>query len=318
MTDNSKKWKPRLLSSSLPLEFDVSKTLAKHKFSIEHDYSYLRKEENSYKEFSVDLKATNFVKIKKVHADITVLAECKYREEGKRWAFLPEINSDYSTFTAGYTLRHESAFSTDKIDSAKISGLEYLFDYSTKGTEISLATGDVFDKDIRHGISQIKYALPYIIKHNIEFNTFGHLEDASPFFIVPVLITNADLFIFNENVSIDVIKQTDDIDILMRKVPYLILHNSIGPDFNEHHKNIFKSFSTELDHPNIDEFEKKQKTFINEHDIYESPVEERQDLEEADLFTMNKYYSQYFICSLSNFDNFTKQILNTIRESLKT
>jgi len=316
MTENSKKWKPRLLSSSLPLEFDVSKILTKYTFSIEHDYSNLRKEDNNHKEFSIDIKARTFPKIKGKEGDLTILAECKYREEGKRWVFLPEINSDFSTFTSGYTIRHESAFSLQKVDTAKISDLEYKFDYSTKGTEISLSTGDVFDKDIRHGISQLKYSLPYVIKDIIEYHTFGHIDDACPFFIVPVLVTNADLYIFNEDVSIETIKNTDNIEDLMKKVPFLIMHNSNGPDFKQHHKNIFKDFVADLQENNIDEFEKKQKEFISENNIYESPIEERKDLEDSDSFTMDKYYTQFFICSLDNFDDFIKKLMTAVKKSL--
>lgn len=317
MTDNSKKWKPRLLSSSLPLEFDVSKILTKHSFAIEHDYSYLRQDDGSHKEFSVDIKARAFFKVRKALSDVTVLAECKYREEGKRWAFLPEIKSDFSTFTAGYTIRHENAFSIYNLDSEKISELEYEFDYSAKGTEISLSTGEVFDKDIRHGIVQLKYALPYIIKDNIEFNTFGHIDDASPFFIIPVLITNADLYIFHEDVSIDAIKKADDIDSLMKKVPYLILHNSIGPDFGEHHKNIFKNFVEELESENLTKFEEQQKEHKDKHAIYDSPLEEKEDLQNSDNYTMNKYYTQYFICSLDHFDEFITKTIKCIKGSLR-
>jgi hypothetical protein len=317
MSENSKKWKPRLLSSSLPLEFDVSKILSKYSFYISHDYSYFRKEDNLHKEFSVDINAKGFVGVRKIKADIAILAECKYREEGKRWVFLPEIGTDFSTFTLGYTLRHENSFSLQNIKGSSIYEFEQNFDCSVKGTEISVSTGEVFDKDIRHGISQLKYALPYIIKDNIEFNCNGNIEDAHPFYIIPVLVTNADLYLFNEDVSIETIKQTEDIETLMKKVPYLVLHNGIGPDFREHHKNIFKDFNKNLDAANIELFEKKQKEYTNEHNMHESAVEECQDLENSDSFTLNKYYTQFFVCSQNHLDDFIKGAMKAIKGSIK-
>jgi hypothetical protein len=58
---NKKKWKAGLLSSSVPLEYEVAKILAKEAFAVSADYSYLRRDEQGIeKEFSCDIEATAY------------------------------------------------------------------------------------------------------------------------------------------------------------------------------------------------------------------------------------------------------------------
>jgi hypothetical protein len=41
INSNSKSWKSRLISSSLPLEFEAARILISEKFHIQSDYTYL-------------------------------------------------------------------------------------------------------------------------------------------------------------------------------------------------------------------------------------------------------------------------------------
>ena len=75
------------------------------------------------------------------------------------------------------------------------------FSFGSKGVEISLSTGEVYDKDIRHGIMQLQYALQYLLKSDIEGNLFGFVEDCNPTYTISVLVTNAELYIFNHDFS---------------------------------------------------------------------------------------------------------------------
>ncbi|WP_152981594.1 hypothetical protein [Hymenobacter sp. AT01-02] len=221
MNDSSKKWKARLLSSSLPLEYEVSKILSRYNFTTSFDFSYSRQEGEAQKEFSIDIHATAFEPFSdpnKINATLTILSECKFREEGKIWAFLPDVNSpDYSDFTLGNTVKCIDSFSMKRLNMSPIYEFESQFEYSSKGTEIGITTGEVFDKDLRHGISQLKYGLPYVLKDNIEFQVYNHIEEATPFFIAPILITNADLYIFDKNLAIETIKDTNSIEDIAAK-----------------------------------------------------------------------------------------------------
>jgi hypothetical protein len=53
---SDKKWKSNLLSSSLPLEYEIAKTLVTKGFVVEADYTYGRDAESGQpKDFSVDM-----------------------------------------------------------------------------------------------------------------------------------------------------------------------------------------------------------------------------------------------------------------------
>jgi hypothetical protein len=321
--NETKKWKSRLLSSSIPLEYEVAKILSELDFSVSFDYSYYRKDGETKKEFSTDIKGYFLFPINSendIDASLTLLAECKYREEGKSWLFLPDVNKpDSSTFTLGYTIKSLSEFSTIKNKKSSIYSFEDKFDFALKGVEVSINSGEVFDKDIRHGISQLKFALPYLVKDDIEGNIFGHFDDAKPTYIISILITNADLYILNENFSIDKIKNAEEIEELARKVPYLICYSETGPDFINHHKEIFKNFYSDCGtEENLLRFEDFQKTKKDKkYGTYESPLRTCFDLEKSFNFTLRHYYSQHFICSFEHFPDLINQILKLLSKVTK-
>ena len=64
----SNKWKSKLISSSLPLEFEVAKYFVSKGFSVtadytyaRADYTYARNDSGTVKDFSVDLKASAYL-----------------------------------------------------------------------------------------------------------------------------------------------------------------------------------------------------------------------------------------------------------------
>lgn len=321
--NESKKWKSRLLSSSLPLEYEVAKILTDRDFSVSFDYSYYRKDGDHKKEFSTDLKALHFFPLDtedRIDASLTLVAECKYREEGKKWIFLPDINKpEFSDFTLGYTIKSLAEFSTKATKQDLISSFEEEFNYALKGVEINVTSGEVFDKDIRHGIAQLKFALPYLIKNTIDNNRFCHLVDAHPGYVISVLVTNADLYILNEEFSIERVKECEDLEELAQHVPYLVCHTEIGPDFTDHHKGIFRGFSRDCEEvENFQVFEAFQKTQRHKtYEIYKSPLRCCQDLEQSYFSTMKQYYSQHFICNFKHFPDFIDKILKTLSEVTK-
>jgi hypothetical protein len=94
--NNKCKWKNRLLSSGIPLEYDVAKEFVSKGFAIDADYSYARSDQGFEKDFSVDLRASAYPPVtnpNEVKANLNILAECKFRSIEKKWLFLPEINA---------------------------------------------------------------------------------------------------------------------------------------------------------------------------------------------------------------------------------
>lgn len=323
MGDNSKKWKSRLLSSSIPLEFEVAKILSELNFFVSYDYPYSRKDGVEQKEFSTDINASLYYPLdneNEIDGVLSILAECKYREEGKKWLFIPEINKvDFSTFTLGYTIRALKEFSKRRIKAEKLYEFEDKCDFSLKAVEVNTITGDVFDKDIRHGVYQLKFALPYLVKDFIEGNLYGHIEDVETRFIVPVLITNADLYLIKENFSISQLKEIDNVEDISTKVPYIILYSDIGPDFTEHHKVIFKDFFKEnKGNRNLTVIEALQKKFkYGKFRFSYSAMDSCFDLQESFKSKLLANYSQFFVCSFQEFPGFINGLIKAVEASLK-
>lgn len=227
-----KSWKEGFLSSSLPLEFEVAKLLVKQGFSVDADYSYGRYDTNILKDFSVDIHATYFPAHKAV---FHLLIECKYRTPNKKWLFLPDPNTnEFSHITIGYTTRVVDEFSPYTFGDKATRNLEAGLPVSYKATEINLSDGSVYDSDIKHGISQLRYALPRLLKDEILENLHGALDDNIPFIFCPILVTTAELFLMNNKMSLAKVAKASKIEELGKKVPYLILHSDYGPDFESH------------------------------------------------------------------------------------
>src|SRR5688500_14083554 len=88
---SDRRWQVSLLSSSVPLEYEVAKTLKRAGFHIAGEWAYHRVSETGIeKEWSVDLRAVGAPIVKAVgHAvPLDVLVECKYRRDGVTWLFL--------------------------------------------------------------------------------------------------------------------------------------------------------------------------------------------------------------------------------------
>lgn len=323
MSTNNDKWKNRFLSSSLPLEFEVAKLLTNHKFMVSYDYSFLRKTETEFKEFSTDIKGlTTFPRNNnnQIKAHLEVLVECKYRENGKKWLFLPDTNKpEVSNQVLGYGIRHLGEFSKINITDSPIYNFEQKIDFALKGVELNIHTGEVYDKDIVHGINQLKYACPYLIRNSIEQNIWGHFDDIVPNFIIPILVTNSDLYKLRKDFKIGDLSNANSLEDISYKVPFLICYSAIGPDFIEHHKRIFKGFYVESsNNEKLKEIEKIQSKYVHPvYNYYSSPIKLCNELENSFKSTLMKYYTHFIVCSFANFETLIKEILKMIPKTVK-
>lgn len=320
--NESKKWKSRFLSSSIPLEYEVAKTLTDLDFSVSFDYTYFRNDGTSKKEFSADIKAHSYLPIdaqNDLDGEITILAECKYRDEGKKWLFLPDTNNpEYSPILDGNAIKSLSEFSKIETNRDLILNFEEEIPYALKGVEINISSGEVFDKDIRHGISQLKFGLPFLIKDGIESSLIGNDTDRYPQYFISFLITNADLHILNKDLSIEKIKEIENLEQISEKVPYLIYYSDNGPDFADHHKKIIQEILKYKNSMNLVVYENFQKSLIdNVYNYYDSPVRTFDSLEYSYPSTLRKYYSNHFICSFEHFPELLKKVINVLTEATK-
>ncbi len=262
MTESNKKnmkWKDRLLSSSLPLEYEIGKILTEKNYIIDFDYSYKRHDNQLEKEFSIDLKANNFYPIGKYKRKFIItdlLIECKYRNPNISWLFLNDFNNkEYSNFTHKGVIKFFDEFSL--FHSINNRTFFPTADLCLKGVEINTNNGEVHDKGIIHGINQLVYCMPQIILSYIKSTFSDHLSDVDPYILCPILVTTADLRIINEDFSILNVHQTDSLDSISREVPYIRLYSDVYPSFQDHCENLFDNL------PSNTEEEERLKSLYN-------------------------------------------------------
>lgn len=226
------KWKDYLLKSGLPLEFEVKKVLDKLGFCSKSEFAYLRENENNIlTEFSYDLDSEILIK---EHC-FELLIECKYRDESTNWLFLPE---DYNESTRGIgstDFRNTNDFFYPKDYNDKVFKYLNLIKISplcSKGIEIC-STGPN-PKTIDQAISQISYAVVDKVILAMEKQLKGNQEELFIYHHVPVIVTTANLFRLNANVTIESIKGANNIQELSSKHDVLLIEPTISLDLKKY------------------------------------------------------------------------------------
>jgi hypothetical protein len=309
----NQKWKDKLLSSSFPLEYEAMKTLAKYGFSISSEFTYSRLDGNVKKDFSVDIDAlafTPFGNENDVTGSARLLVECKYRKTGTNWLFLPDPNEPgYSPFTLGQTIRAVDNFSKDILSPNCVVSFDENenLPFCFKGVEIDTVNSSAHDAQIRHGLSQLQYALPALFEHEIMFS------GEQPFFICPIMLTNAPLYVANDDFSMLSVLGTSKIDDIAKKVPYLVTYHDISPDFTHH---CINEFDSNLQY-NLGELEEVEK-FREAQGEYDHclPIQLIESLISGQTSTLKGYFTQYIVCNWEHFPELIEDIKKGISEAM--
>lgn len=305
------KWKDKLVSSSFPLEYEAAKILVKNHFIVDSDYTYSRSDLGTKKDFSVDINATAYIPYtndNKIDSEINILVECKQRKKSVKWLFLPDPNKDdFSSLTLGRTINVIDNFSKEFIEANATVSLDENTFLCYKGIEIDTNDGRVYDNELRHGLHQLQYALPRLLKENIIHNIFGHEEDNKPFFICTILLTTATLHVAKKMLTISKVEESSNIEDFSKEVPYLITYLDHGPDFKEHCKNEFKDLN-EIDMNNsvvksISEYRQKNGEYN-----FLLPENLAKSLQRANTSELHEYFTQMIVCNMDEFPNLIKEI----------
>lgn len=320
---SNRKWKKHLLSSSFPLEFDAAKILVSKGFSVKSDYTYSRNDSGVVKDFSVDIKAstyTPFTNPDKITADVSLLVECKYRSPNIKWLFLPDPNDpDYSPITLGNTINIVDAFSPFLINRDASSNFDAnLPEFCYKGTELNFSTGEVYDSELKHGISQLQYALPRLFAEGVEFNIFSHPDDNVPLIFSSILLTTANLFVIDNNTSLKDVLDASDINDLITQVPYLLFYSDYGPDFSTHCSKECSSLAELGEYKVVDELESLRLNSKHKTYEFENPSVKGKDLATAQRYELKRYFTQFLVCTYTEFPMLIDSIKKTISQALKT
>jgi hypothetical protein len=308
---SDKKWKNGLLSSSLPLEYEVAKILVAKGFAVEADYTYARDAEGKPKDFSVDINATGhppFDDPDRVDGLLELLIECKYRVDGTKWLFLPDVNKPgFSKIYLGCALRAFDDFSTVVLDKEPTYDFTRRTPCCYKGIEVQQA-GGVYDAELRHGVEQLRFAMPRLMISTMMNNMMFHDEDNHPFLICPILLTNAELLVLNKNLSVARVRAADDPAELGRRVPYLILYSGYGPDFETHCKNESSVMVQYVDHNKIKALDDLRGIIRDGYRMSRGPVEFMKGMASANDTYMGLYFTQFVVCSMDGFGRFIDKV----------
>jgi hypothetical protein len=225
----SNKWKDALLKTSLPLEFLVAEKLDSKQFSVSGEYSFVRKnEQNLDTEFSVDLRASNYLMKRKddYWGDLNLLVECKYNYPGVKWVFAPHPSN--STIVTG-VINVLDDLCTRRVANLKVlNGLDKGLEYCVKGIE--LHESDANTQSIQRGLYQLRCAAIQcaadIVRNQI---MTGHDEDLEIGFICPILVTTASLHLLRSNVRLEEFQNASSMEEISKPADALIVYKPLGP-----------------------------------------------------------------------------------------
>ncbi|ELC6385157.1 hypothetical protein SS49_09270 [Enterobacter hormaechei subsp. steigerwaltii] len=312
MSEN-KKWKEKLISSSFPLEYIVSRKLASFGIAVSNDFSYSRNDAGILKDFSIDIQGNYWDEECTYH--LNFLIECKQRHDNNKWLFMRDPNTpDFSALTLGYTLRAIDNFTRIDLPANATIALDEDMAYAVKGVEIDTSNGNVYDSEIKHGISQLAYSLPDVIIKNIAGCINSHPEDNLPFFIVPILVTTSELYLTRDEFSTENIRGAQDLSDIADLVPYLVIENQHTPGFGMHRVQRFSSFKYFLESEQlhiINDIRKK-----HENPPFLLPEQRLLDLIHQPHLPFNEYFSQIIVCSLQNLEPLIDKIIEIANDAL--
>ncbi|WP_334001126.1 hypothetical protein [Burkholderia cepacia] len=316
-----KRWKDNLLSSSVPMEFEVSKLLVKHGFSTTADYSYTRYGAQGRDDFSVDLHASIYLPYRRpneITTEFQLLIECKHRHRNNKWLFFPDPNpGEFSAFTLGYTLRVVDNFSPVTLESEPTVAFDNKANFCLKGVEIDLNTGTVHDAEIRRGLAQLQYALPRLVTEAIEWNLGQHPEDCFPFLYCPILLTTSEIVVAKTDTTIASVEKAEALSDLATPVPWVVVYCEQTQDFQRHRQatcdvlsELVESGSTHW----IDEV--KKEAGVSDFALPSAACEELAG--EYSRGRLNSYFGQFIVCSLPHFESLLKKLKIVASKTDKT
>ncbi len=320
---SSKQWKDKLLSSSLPLEFEVAKLLVSKGFSVSSDFTYSRNDAGVNKDFSVDLHATAYLPFSnpnKITASLELLIECKYRNpKVTQWLFFPDPNKpDFSPITLGQTIHLVDEFSPYSVRKDAVFDFEATLPCCYKGAEVNTNNSSVYDTEIKHGLAQLQYAIPRLIVDQIMHNVLGNSEDNKPFIFCSVLLTTAEIFIANKNMTIEEVEKASNLTDIAVKAPYLLLYSDYGPDFGLHCAQECQSLKNLDQLEQIKILESKRQNSEEEAYSISYPSFIGLSLAQATRYELCRYFTQLLVCSYAQFPQLIDKIKRVATQAMRT
>ena len=255
-------YKKALLKSGLPFEYEVCNYLRKNGFIVDFEYPYIKDDENGIqKEFSYDLEAS----YNTIGHYLDFQIECKYKMEPDTiWCFLPNETAYMQEINATSFIHEVDAFSEKKDLLNHTSDFPSLAPICIKGVEI-------YGKDQANEktIVQAAYQLSCSFTEKI-INDFYHeinllLVKDTIFYQIPIIVTNANLYLLKTDITTDEIKNADNIESIAQNHNILLYTPHI--DLIQKNQNFQNLYSFLLDLPQKT-IKDKFKTFTNDIHLF--------------------------------------------------
>ena len=256
--DKKASYKKALLKSGLPFEYEVCNYLRKNGFIVDFEYPYIKDDENgSQKEFSYDLAASYST----IGHYLDFQIECKYKMEPDTiWCFLSNETAYMQDINSTSFIHEVDAFSDKRDLLHHTSDFPSLAPICTKGVEI-------YSKDQANEktIVQAAYQLSDSFTEKI-IDDFYHeinllLGTDTIFYQIPVIVTNANLYLLKTDITTDEIKQSENIESIAQNHSILLYTPHIDLiQRNNNFQNLY-SFLSALPQKTIKD---KFKTFTND------------------------------------------------------
>lgn len=241
--EKNRKWKDALLSSGLPLEYLVAEKLAQNDFFVAGEYPYIRQDEQGINtEFSVDLLATlSLDHDQHGHwANLDLLAECKYRRCGTRWIFSPHPSSNHSNANL---INVNQDLCTRRITYEDLSAIYSDAQHCVRGIELQEGIRRANPRDISKGLSQLRYAVPNLIKQGLSHQTNAmNDEDLYIQIVCPILVTTASLYVLDRNRYLEDYYKASDLKDVAEEVDTLVVSQRPGPQLEDYCMELFGNF----------------------------------------------------------------------------
>lgn len=312
----SNKWKSNLVSSGLPLENEAIELLVEKGFNIEGEFPYTRFGFVEAIDGSIDIKANAYVPNEdNFNATVEVLIECKHRSNRKAWLFLDDPNDPDFSPARPDGIRYFSSFSTYAFDEKPLLDLNCEPPSAIKAMEINLENGGVQDKDIKHAANQIRYALPETTARNILVKGSCHPVDCWPFFILPIIVTNAELRLTKQGFNVHSVEMADSLDSFSEPVDWVDLYLDHTVAFETHCKKVFRTIALGYQISEFKSFSMLDEFVHKNH----NRLSARSQIESLSfghtLFPHSGMYKQFWVCNISALDTVITKALDAITQA---
>lgn len=316
----SRKWKDALLMSSMPLEFEAARLLAREGFAINSDFRYGFHEGELRRDAAIDLHARLRIGLSEgdeAGVPLELLVDCIHRSPHAAGLFLPDLNPEgISPAAPGRTLRMVDQFSPFVIAPDAAIRFDRDIPLCYKGMEVDLETGEVDEGVFRQGLWRLQNPQPRLLSENVQFQLAGPRHLNRPFLFCPVLLTTAHLYLMRADVSLRQIADAEDVREIGTRAPYLVVHSDLSPDFKQRCRAEFDRLRPLLRDEKAEEIERKKARFYGNR--LHLPFTILDALMAADYYYLNTFFTQAVICSNDAFPALVRSLKRTAADALET